>query len=458
MIIKGDLIVIKRDNRVEAFDIKKLRIFIWDMMLELKDMNYDLLEKIMAIIEKKVKKLKKERIIYSSNIIDILFDIFRKEDMEDYAEALTVFLTQKNIIKNKKIPAWANLGVPYSAIFDMSVIVGINKCLTLNELVEIGRDENRIRELIENFSKWYLTQVRIAASKAAEKIRHGARVVIIAGPSSSGKTTTTLWLSKILREEFKIDFNFFPLHVDDYFKNGDEYPIDEFGDPDYESPEALRIPLINEQLKQLLDGKEIDKPIYDFKTSNCTGTEKVRLDEKSIILIDCLHGLTPDLTNSVSDDLKCKIFIECMPVLLYDSFYNSPLEFRRQFVRWTDWRTMRRTCRDNLSRGTTPYHTFGHWHYVRKWELRSLIPFIIDVDSIINSYFPAEIFYFKANIYQYLPEIVKGLRKQKRIDGLRRAMRVKELLEKVPPVTNLDLIPKDNLMLEFISPKLQKIT
>jgi hypothetical protein len=118
---------------------------------------------------------------------------------------------------------------------------------------------------------------------------------------------------------------------------------------------------------------------------------------------------------------------------------------------------MRRSVRDDQARGTTPYETFGHWHYVRKWELRSLIPYLIDVDITINSYNPVEIYYFKAYIYKHLDEIMERLKNEGREDGYIRAKRVKELLKDIPEFNDISIIPEDSPMLEFIAPHKQKI-
>ncbi|MDD5091881.1 MAG: ATP cone domain-containing protein [Candidatus Wallbacteria bacterium] len=449
--------VLHSDGRTELFDIHKTEKVLWGVIKQIKGFNREkFLQDVMPFIVARYQGFAYSNIT-TRQINELIIDALEEGGHDATLEAYLVFTAQKSLVKSKRLSAWINLGVPYQVIFDTAVICGINNCLTLDHLAEIGKDPSHIKHLMQTFESNYKMQLSMAAHKVKERISEGARVIIVAGPSSSNKTSTTLWLTRLLKEEHGLDINLYPLHVDDYFKNRDEFPIDKFGDPDYESPDALKIGLIDQHIRGLVDGREIEKPIYDFKTSSQVGTEKVKISSDSIVLIDCLHGLTPEITASTPDELKIKVYIECMPILLYDEKYKNPSEFRNLFSRWTDWRIMRRSVRDDQSRGTNPYQTFGHWHYVRKWELRSLIPYLIDVDITINSYNPAEIYYFRAYLWDKLDKIIEGLKAENRPDGVTRATRVKKLLEKIPPFSDTSIIPLDSPLLEFINPKAQKI-
>lgn len=449
--------VIHTNGKTEPFDIKKTEHVLWEVIKQIRGFNRKKFEtEVMPYIKKRYENFPFTNIT-TKQINELIINALEEGGHDSTLEAYLVFTAQKSLIKSKKLSAWINLGVPYQVIFDTAVICGLNSCLTLQQLSEIGKDKDKIKEIMLIFEKNYKMQLETAALKVKERIEEGARVIIIAGPSSSNKTSTTLWITKILKEKYKMNLNIYPLHVDDYFKEKHEFPIDKFGDPDYESPDALKIKLIDKHIKDLINGKEIEKPVYDFKTSSQIGVERVKLSPNSIVLIDCLHGLTPDITASIPDDKKIKIYIECMPILLWDNKYENPLEFRNLFTRWTDWRIMRRTIRDDQSRGTNPYKTFGHWHYVRKWELRSLIPYLINVDITINSYNPVEIFYFKAYLWDKLDTIIEGLKRENRLDGYERALRVKKMLENIPAFNDTSIITDDSPMLEFIDPKRQKI-
>ncbi|MDD2715563.1 MAG: hypothetical protein PHW04_06675 [Candidatus Wallbacteria bacterium] len=449
--------VIHSEGRTEPFDIHKTEKVLWEVIKQIRGFNREkFVADVMPFIQKRYDAFPYSNIT-TRQINETIIDALEEGAHDATLEAYLVFTAQKSLVKSKRLPAWINLGVPYQVIFDTAVISGLNKCLTLKQLVKIGQDKKKVVKLMQTYEKYYKMQLSMAALKVKEKINEGARVIIVAGPSSSNKTSTTLWITRLLKEEHNLDLNLYPLHVDDYFKNKNEFPIDKYGDPDYESPEALKISLIDQHIRQLIDGEEIDKPIYDFKTSTQTGSEKVSISSDSIVLIDCLHGLTPEITASTPEEKKIKVYIECMPILLYDDKYKNPREFRNLFTRWTDWRIMRRSVRDDQSRGTNPYQTFGHWHYVRKWELRSLIPYLIDVDITINSYNPAEIYFFRAYLFDKMESIISGLKKENRMDGYQRAVRVRRMLEDIPPCADRSLIPLDSPMLEFIDPNSQKI-
>ncbi|MFW5781928.1 MAG: ATP cone domain-containing protein [Candidatus Muiribacteriaceae bacterium] len=449
--------VIHSDGSREAFNIEETEKVLWTVIKQIRGFNREKFQNdVMVHILEKYENFPFEEIT-TRQINELIIDSLEEGKHDSTLEAYLVFTAQKAVIRSRRLGAWVNFGVPYPVIFETAVLCGLNKCLTLKHLAEIGQDPEKIKELMYTFEKQYKMQISMAAHKVAERVREGARVIIVAGPSSSNKTSTTLWIRKMLREEHGIDLNIYPLHVDDYFKNKDEFPIDKFGDPDYESPNALKIKLIDQHISDLINGKEIEKPLYDFASSSQNGSEKVKIPEDSLVLIDCLHGLTPDISRSVPEEKKIKVYIECMPILLHDDHFENPYEFRNLFSRWTDWRIMRRSVRDDQSRGTNPYQTFGHWHYVRKWELRSLIPYLIDVDVTINSYNPVEIFYFRDYLYNYLPDIINGLEKEGRQDGADRARRVKKMLDPIPAYSDLSIISEDSPMLEFIKPGLQKI-
>jgi len=449
--------VVHSDGSRENFDIKATEKVLWNVIKQIGGFDRKKFENdVMSNINENYRNFPYEEIT-TKQINELIIDGLEKGKHDSTLEAYLVFTAQKAVIKSRRLTAWANLGVPYPVIFETSVLCGLKDCLTLKQLSEIGKSKEKIIDLMQTFENQYKMQIKMAAHKVAERIKEGARVIIVAGPSSSNKTSTTLWITRMLKEEHGIDLNVYPLHVDDYFKNKTEFPIDKFGDPDYESPNALKINLIDNHVNSLILGEEIDKPIYDFSTSSQTGTEKVKIPSDSIVLIDCLHGLTPDITKSIPEEKKIKIYIECMPVLLHDDKFSTPQEYRSLFTRWTDWRIMRRSVRDDQSRGTNPYQTFGHWHYVRKWELRSLIPYLIDVDVTINSYNPVEIFFFKDYLYKYLDDIIVGLEKEGRKDGSIRAIRVKKMLEGIPGFSDTSIIAEDSPMLEFIAPHKQKI-
>ena len=260
-------------------------------------------------------------------------------------------------------------GLDWAVAHDLHTVDRLNARVRAGEFPDVVRESDR--RYIEDIS---------AASELLSSRCCDVRIVVVAGPSSSGKTTTTLKLSHLLS---KSGVNFRPLAVDNYFYDLELHPQDEFGDYDYETPQALDLELINRQLAQLVAGEEVRIPFYDFKTGRRhLDHTPMHLDEGDIILIDSLHGLYPELTEDIPAQAKFMVYIE--PLLQM----RGP---DGRYIRWTDLRLMRRMERDAVHRAYSQQQTLEHWHYVRSSELRSIIPQIHRVDYIVNSSLPYEL-------------------------------------------------------------------
>jgi uridine kinase len=266
------------------------------------------------------------------------------------------------------------------------------------------------------------------------------RLVLICGPSSSGKTTTTIKLEQHLRAS---GIRFKALNVDNYFHNLEDHPLDEFGDPDWETPQALELPLINEHLLRLLDGEEILVPYYDFKTSKRGSTwTPMRLAEGELLLIDSLHGLFPPMTADIAEEKKFKLYLE--PLLQM----KGPDD---RYIRWTDLRMIRRMLRDEAFRSLNPRQTLAHWHYVRSSELRNIIPYHGTADFIINSAMPYELSLYRPRLLAKFEKWEKLFRDDPlRQDAYVRARRVRQVLEAILPVNDDSPVPSTSVLREFI--------
>jgi uridine kinase len=279
-----------------------------------------------------------------------------------------------------------------------------------------------------------------AASEVIRERRDKVRIAIVAGPSSSGKTTTTTKLSHLLK---KMDLSLVPLTVDNYFHDLELHPKDEFGDYDFETPQALDLALINEHLVRLIAGEEVRVPFYDFKTGKRHNDHTpMQIGANDIILIDSLHGLYAPMTEGVDDELKFKLYIE--PLLQMEGVDGK-------YIRWTDLRLMRRMERDAAFRAYDPQRTLEHWHYVRSSELRNIIPYINTTDYIVNSGLPYELPIMKARLFHHFEKWVDHYRDDPlREDAFTRAERVYNLLKEVTAVEDDSDIPPDSLLREFI--------
>jgi uridine kinase len=305
----------------------------------------------------------------------------------------------------------------------------------LNARVEQGEFAQVVRET----DRFYTEDITCAAEMVKERAE-GLRVVIISGPSSSGKTTTTAKLSHMLT---KMGLRLVPLGIDNYFYDLEIHPKDEFGDYDFETPQALDLTLINEHLVSLLRGKAVKIPFYDFKTGKRHDDHTpMQIGPRDIILIDSLHGLYPGMMPDIEDALKFKLYIE-------------PLLQMRQadgtHVRWTDLRLMRRMLRDATHRAYSPQQTLEHWHYVRSSELRNIIPYINTADYIVNSGLPYELPIMRARLYPQFEEWAQEYEEDPlRQDAHTRAERVFSMLKPILPVEDDSPIPPDSLLREFI--------
>ena len=204
--------------------------------------------------------------------------------------------------------------------------------------------------------------------------RDTIRIILIAGPSSSGKTTFTKKLAIQLRV---LGFNPVSISLDDYYLPNDKTPRDEDGNPDFEAIEALNIEQLNSHLLDLFDGKEVEIPIFDFKTGRPKETGRVlKMTKRNILLVEGIHGLNPKLTSHVPEEKKYKIYISALTQLNLDD-HNR--------ISTTDNRLIRRMVRDHQFRGNSAGDTLRMWPSVRKGENKNIFPFQNMADSAFNS-------------------------------------------------------------------------
>jgi uridine kinase len=295
--------------------------------------------------------------------------------------------------------------------------------------------------IVQESDRAYEEDIDTAAQLIVDR-RKVLKLVTVAGPSSSGKTTTTIKLGQRLS---KVGLRLVPLHVDNYFFDLEMHPKDEFGDYDFETPQALDLALINEHLVRLASGEEVYIPYYDFKTGRRhDNVTPMQIGPDDIILIDSLHGLYPPMTQDLEDERKFQLYIE---TLLQMEGPDS------RMVRWTDLRLMRRMVRDASFRAYEPRSTLEHWHYVRSSEMRNIIPYCTTTDYIINGALSYELPVMRRRLLAFFGRWVEDYRDDPlRLDAYTRAQRVFDLLKMVAPITEKDeeAIPPTSHLREFI--------
>jgi uridine kinase len=331
---------------------------------------------------------------------------------------------------------------------------GCDTVAGLNEIVRSGK----IKPLVEESLRLYEQSLDEAAKKVMQRLNDGGklRMMWVSGPSSSGKTTTTVKLTERLQKQ---GLRFLMLNLDDYFWSLVEHPTDWINDRNYETPEALDIQLLNRHLSGLLSGETIEKPIYSFKEGRRTATKSIRLEPDQILLLDCLHGLYPPITEGIPASSQFRLYIETQNVL-----YEGDGSSRRR-THFTDIRLLRRMLRDVQHRNHSPLLTILHWHYVRSGELFSIIPLSGLADHVVNGGFPFDLPALKpffCGPEGYLPRPEDFQSYAGFLDARIRYDRVRQLLDSVEAlgkqeVRGYDIIPGDAVIREFVGGSTIKI-
>ena len=328
--------------------------------------------------------------------------------------------------------------IPYKTLWETLWWATDHRCAKVADLATWGP---RLDELMELSERFYLRQVE-SAVEAVSALPTAPRVVVVAGPSSSGKTTTTLKVRELLEAR---GLRIFAMQVDDYFFDLELHPRDHRGDYDFESPQAIDLSLINQHLQQLLAGEEVALPHYDFRSGKRTdGVNRVQLESESVVLIDSLHGLYPQMTQGLDPARRAAIYVETLSQLKTDD---------GGFVRWSDLRMLRRMVRDAQFRNYDPRQTLLHWHHVRRAEMRHIVPRLHTATAIVNSWLPYELPVLKRRLSEQVTALAAELAAQSdpdNDDARARILRVRALLDAVPAAATEDGIPSDSLMREFI--------
>ena len=355
------------------------------------------------------------------------------------AKAYILYRDQRSRLRRRKKAGAVTQGyIPYQVMWKVllwNVMHGVDTVEGLNRRVKNGTFPQLVRDADAAFD----AEIAKAAGDICEPDPQ-IRLVIVAGPSSSGKSTT---MAKLIAQLGQRKCQTVPMSLDNYFFDLEMHPKDEFGDYDFETPEALDLDLINEHLSRLLAGETIDVPRYDFKTGRRQQqTDPMTLGGDQILVVDSLHGLYEPLTRSIPHDRKFKLYIETISQLR---------DGKGRFARWTDIRMLRRMIRDHLHRSYDPWRTMGHWHYVRRSELKHIIPYINEADFILNGALPYELPILKKYLFEYFPGFIDHWKDDdRRQDALMRAQRIYRFLDTIEQAADDSCVPTDSLLREFI--------
>ncbi len=247
--------------------------------------------------------------------------------------------------------------------------MGITGIGTLNSAILQGKAV----QLINLAETWHEKEYGEIADQIYQQ-RKKIRIVFIAGPSSSGKTSSSLRLALHCKNW---GLNPKVMELDNYFVDREQTPLDENGEYDFEALGAMDLKLLNAQLNDLLAGKEVEVPVFNFKAGRREPTgNPLRLEEKDILIMEGIHALNPDMTPDVDNSHIFRVFASAVTSLSIDENNN---------ISTADNRLLRRIVRDNRVRGITPEETIMRWHSVRRGENRNIFPFQENADATFNS-------------------------------------------------------------------------
>lgn len=352
-----------------------------------------------------------------------------KEFKLTYIDQNSFVLRYPNIYYLNKIPVYKHhekLFNEFKKYDEWCERIGIENASSLNSRITKGNVDDLVL-LSENIQNNSLFNI-------AESIYNNKKLklILIAGPSSSGKTTTSKKLELFLR-----GFGLKPraISIDNYFVDREKTPKLPDGSYDFESLRAINIDLFNENLKDLLSGKEVVLPIYNFYTGKSElSNESIKLGEKEILIVEGLHALNEELTYSIERKNKFKIYLCPLTVLSLDN-HNR--------VRTTDNRLLRRIVRDNRTRGYSASDTLASWGKVREGEEKYVFPFQDEADVIFNT----SLIYELAVLKTYVEPLLYSVKESDPM--YKEAVRLLNLLKNILPISN-DYIPVDSIVREFI--------
>ena len=344
-------------------------------------------------------------------------------------EGKGIVLRYPSIYNNGKIVKYThhdNLFNSLEEYAEWGRILNINNLGDLNDSI-VNTKPGELINLSESIQDYKLLKIAETIKQKSKDIK----IVLMSGPSSSGKTTTARKLSLYLKT---LGLNPIALSLDDYFLDREDTPLDENGNYDFESLRAIDTKLFNNQISKMLKGSKVITPTFDFVKGKKTFKNAIKLEEKDILIIEGLHCLNDALLESIPRKNKYKIYISPLPFLNIDNDNR---------ISMTDLRLLRRMVRDNRVRGYSPSQTLKSWADVRKGEEKYIFPFQDEADTIFNSTLAYELAVLKTYAEPLLFTV------QEDDPEYDTALRLLQLLKFVLPMPSQD-VPSVSILREFI--------
>ena len=363
---------------------------------------------------------------------------------EGYAKTAKAYIIYRyeHALKRKGRPslAYSFDNVPYKTLWETLSWASEHQCTRLRDLKEFI-EKGQFNRLVAVSETFYDRQISIAAQTILEGEKR-CRLIVVAGPSSSGKTTTSIRLREKIESQGR---KVFVIAADNYFYDLDQHPVDAQGDYDFETPQALNIELLNKDILRILKGEKVLIPQYDFKLGKqIPEALSVKIDSDTLLLIDSLHGLYPLMTKDVPGTNK---------ILIYAESLSQMKDSENKFLRWSDVRMLRRMVRDSLFRNYDMRQTVLHWRYVRRSEMRYIISRLHSADVIINTFLAYELPLLKQRVEGEIKKLFNELQSVEDHDfedAFTRLKRISLVLSETPSIRSSQSIPENSLIREFI--------
>lgn len=302
----------------------------------------------------------------------------------------------------------------------------INKAMHNDPKLYVAQCERRYENLLRQ-------AVREIVAKPEKN-----KIIMLAGPSSSGKTTGA---NKIARNISRMGYNAYVVSLDDFYKDRDAIPVDADGKQDFETVYALNLDLVADCLKGLSENGRAFLPHFDFETGKRTDNViDLRLEAGDVVVVEGLHALNPVITDSLTTDSLTKMYVS----VASDIYFGEESEhYGEMFLERKEIRFLRRTIRDYLFRSSSVANTYSMWPKVLEGEVKYLDPFRYESDYILDSIHPYEICVYKDIVLELLSELPKDN------ENFAHAVLLGERLSAIESV-NKSIVPKTSLLREFI--------
>jgi uridine kinase len=324
------------------------------------------------------------------------------------------------------MPSYPKLLATFHQYGDWLERLGIESVGALND----GIDQGRSQEIILVSEALHDQNITAIAEEIAEKSKE-VRIILISGPSSSGKTTFS---RRLAIQILALGFSPYALEMDNYFIDRDLTPLDEYGEKDFEALGAVNTTRLGSDLEKLILGEEVQLPHYNFKEGRSENGEVISLKKDQVIILEGIHGLNPALLPGIDPKNTHRVYVSCLTQLNLD---------RHNRISTTDSRLIRRIVRDATTRGYSAQQTIARWDSVQRGEKHNIFPFQENADNLFNSALVYELSALKPLVEPLLRQVPYGT------NEYIEAKRLLALLEWFLPVPS-EIIPDNSILREFV--------